>query len=58
MSDKKYRKAMANASSGTLPWDSPDWALSYKDGWTVAHTAAMLRNLPKGFKNWALADKN
>ena len=46
------------AREGALPPDFDGWDLADKDGWTVAHKAAIFGHLPPGFDGWDLADKN
>ena len=53
-----YREALISVRYDYLPNNFNQWNLSDRDGWTVAHVAALLGHLPPSFNQWNLADKN
>jgi hypothetical protein len=53
----EWSGVMDKMLAGEIPADSDLWETrSGSAGWTVAHSAASLRLLPKGFDNWSLRD--
>jgi hypothetical protein len=56
--EKSAREYTKLARSGDLPADFDQWGLANKNGWTVAHTAALHGHLPDNFDQWELANEN
>jgi hypothetical protein len=56
MGVKELNALFYAAEQGKLPKGFSDWHLAYRNGWTIAHAAAVHGKLPKGFDRWDLKD--